>query len=211
MKYCFIGFGKIYSLHLYILYCLIFKLLGEFIYTFNSIKEEDNYGIFSFSPVLNEHCIIKHLYMYIGYIICSIIFYYIVRKKKDFEKGVVEDEQFKIKYLHNKAILKAENIKKDIFIICLIFVFYQEIIDIIYNFGLSKFDFWIFHIFFTIYFMEIYFHIKHYNHQLYSLIFIFITNIIFLYISTFINEENGNSYVIVKKLFKTKYLSILFF
>ena len=59
--------------------------------------------------------------------------------------------------------------------------------------------------------MEIYFHIKHYNHQLYSLIFIFITNIIFLYISTFINEKNGNSYVIVKKLFKTKYLSILFF
>ena len=188
MNFCLIGFGKLSSLHLYVLYCLISKFLWEFIFSFNSIKnsikEEDNYGIFYFSPVLNDHCMIKYLYMYIGFIFFSLFFSYIFKNKEDSKKKFIDHSNFtELKHIHNTSNLKITIFRNELIIMSLFFVFHLEMNNITYYIGISGLDFWIFNIFFTIYFMELYFHIKHYKHQLYSLLFVFITNLIILYIS----------------------------
>ena len=211
MNYCFIGFGKLYNLHLYIIYFLICKYLSNFLFSFNSIKKVD-YGIFHFIPILYNHSMIYNLYMYIGYIIFSSIFLYIFKHKKDLRDTLIENvPSYEFKSLNKTITFKSENYGKEIIIISLLYVFYKESYNISYCFSLSDFDFWIFNIFFILYFMEIYFKIKHYKHQLYSLTFVFVINLIILYMSTFINTENENSYVYIKKLFKTKYFSIFLF
>ena len=82
---CYIGLGKIYSFYIYMLYSLILKYLNEALLSFYFIKEDFNFGLFGFTPVLSEHNLIKSIYRYLGYSIFGIIFFYyfIIKKIKE--------------------------------------------------------------------------------------------------------------------------------
>ena len=199
---CCIGLGKLSSLYLYIVYSIIFKCLKDFILTFESIKYGEERGLFWISSELNNHILIKSLYKYISFIIFGIIFlYFTTIKKKEKEKNVTT------KFLYNKIDKISNSTKFWFFIMCLIYVFFLELIEISYSIGFHNCDLWIFNIAFTLMFISYYYSVKHYKHQIYSLSFIFFNNLIILIIKSFFPIDN-NVYKTTEDLFKYKLVSI---
>ena len=217
---CFIGFGKFYRFYIYILYSLILKYLNQMLFSFNFIKEDLNIGLFGFTPVLSKHTLIKSIYRYLGFIIFSIIFFYffIIRKNKK-ENNIIKTMKKKradTGLIYNDIIeIKTSTGRIQLLKVCLFYVFFFELNKIAYSFGFHSFDLWTFNIIFTILFIKYYFTFNQYSHQLYSLIFIFFTDTIFLIISSFFpNKEddkdpkNINAYKYTEQLFKSELFCI---
>ena len=87
---------------------------------------------------------------------------------------------------------------------------FLELIEISYSLQFHDLDLWIFNIVFALLFLSIYFSIKHYNHQKYSLLFIFFTNFILIIIKTFYPKGN-NVYTVTKNFFGSEWFSIVIY
>ena len=201
---CWIGFGKLSSLYLYILYSITFKSLNDFILSFESIiKLDEDKGIFWISPELKNHILIQSLYKYISFILFGFIFLYCskekTKKKKKRKNDLIDNK--KKKYISNTTIFY-------LFLICLLYVFYLELIKISYPLGFHDCDLWIFNILFILIFISHFYSINHYKHQKYSLYFIFSINLIIISLKSFLPENNVYNTTTVE-LFKDSLYSIL--
>ena len=201
----FIGFGKLSSIHLYLLYNFIFKFLSDFILSFSLIKGNVKYGIFLFQPELNSHTLIKCFYKYIGFIIFGIIFLNCQKYNKN-NKSTQKSKEL----IYNNKMDDYNASIIHLFIIGILYVCFSIFMNVAYSIGLYDFDLWPFNIIFTILFMLYYFSIHIYNHQKYSLLFIVSIDLILLILATFF-PTNDNSYNIIKILFNDKLFSIAVF
>ncbi len=213
---CPIGCGKVYSQYLYIIYYVILDFLIEIIITLDYFKNNFNFGLFGFVPKLKKHTLIKNLFVYLGYIIFGLIFFYIfiIRNNKK-EKNLIDNMKNKKVnsglICNEKIQIKTSNSVIEILIVSLFFSIFYEINKIVYSFGFYDFDLWAFNIIFTIFFIKIYYSLDQYSHQLYSLIFVFFINLIFLIISSFLplkEKENMNSYDHTAELFREQLFCI---
>ena len=205
----YIGFGTLSLHYLYILYCFISNSLGNIILSFGDYYDEAEYGLFFFSPELNRHKIIKNLYKNLGHIIFGFIFYFIflIKKKKNaLSKEDNNNNNLNIILIYNKTNYNPKNITIHLLLTCFIFAFHSELNTILGSFGFSGFDFWILNIIFTLVFMNYFFKIKFYKHQIYSLAFNFCTNLILLIICTFVKVDDNtyNDYENIKNILKYK-------
>ncbi len=213
---CTIGCGKVYSQYLYIIYYVILDFLIESIITLDYFKNNINFGLFGFVPKLKKHTLIKNLFVYLGYIIFGLIFFYIfiIRNNKK-EKNLIDNMKNKKVnsglICNEKIQIKTSNSVIEILIVSLFFSIFYQINKIVYSFGFYDFDLWAFNIIFTIFFIKIYYSLDQYSHQLYSLIFVFFINLIFLIISSFLplkEKENMNSYDHTAELFREQLFCI---
>ena len=213
---CPIGCGKVYSQYLYIIYYVILDFLIEIIITLDYFKNNFNFGLFGFVPKLKKHTLIKNLFVYLGYIIFGLIFFYIfiIRNNKK-EKNLIDNMKNKKVnsglICNEKIQIKTSNSVIEILIVSLFFSIFYEINKIVHSFGFYDFDLWAFNIIFTIFFIKIYYSLDQYSHQLYSLIFVFFVNLIFLIISSFLppkENENINSYDHTAELFREQLFCI---
>ena len=213
---CPIGCGKVYSQYLYIIYYVILKFLIESIITLDYFKNNINFGLFGFVPKLKKHTLIKNLFVYLGYIIFGLIFFYIfiIRNNKK-EKNLIDNMKNKRAnsglIYNGKIQIRTSNSVIEILIVSLFFSIFYEIEKIVYSFRFYDFDLWAFNIIFTIFFIKIYYSLDQYSHQLYSLIFVFFINLIFLIISSFLplkEKENINSYEHTAELFREQLFCI---
>ena len=208
MANSYISCGQISPLYLYILYSIIFKCLNDFILSFSLIKNNTNYGLFFFETELNQHILIKSLYKYISFILFGIIFLYAFNKaKKNNKRG----ERRTIKTLiHNKKLKISKASIFNLLLICFLYVYFLEFVEISYSLGFHDFDLWIFNIIFTLFFISHYYPIRIYNHQKYSLLFIFFTNLFLLVFGSLFPKDN-NAYDTTSKLFNYKLISIVIY
>ena len=197
-----ISIGEISSLHLYILYSIISKCLKDFILSFRLVKEGSKYGIFGESE-LDSHILIKSFYKYIGFTIFGFAFLCFTKKiyrRKKKSKYVYINAKPRITHTSIIHLLAA----------CIIYALFLELIEISYSLQFHDLDLWIFNIVFALLFLSIYFSIKHYNHQKYSLLFIFFTNFILIIIKTFYPKGN-NVYTVTKNFFGSEWFSIVIY
>ena len=213
---CPIGCGKVYSQYLYIIYYVILDYLTEIIITLDYFKNNINFGLFGFVPKLKKHILIKNLFMYLGFIIFGLIFFYIfiIRNNKK-EKNLIDNMKNKRAnsglIYNGKIQIRTSNSVIEILIVSLFFSIFYEINIIVYSFGFYDFDLWTFNIIFTIFFIKIYYSLDQYSHQLYSLIFVFFINLIFIILSSFLprkEKENINSYNHTAELFREQLFCI---
>ena len=203
----YIGCGKISPLYFYILYSIIFKCLNDFILSFGLIKNNTNYGLFFFETELNQHILIKSLYKYISFIIFGIILLYTSNKsKKDRERG----NSKKLIHKKTKKLKISKASKFNLLLICFIYVYFLEFVEISYSLGFHDLDLWIFNIVFAPFFISRYFSIDIYKHQKYSLLFIFFTNLFLIIFKSFFPKDN-NAYDTTSKLFNYKLVSIVIY
>ena len=192
----YIGFGKLSLYYLYILYCFISNSLGNIILSFDDYYDKAEFGLFFFAPELNKHKIIKNLYKNLGYIIFGVIFYFIFLIKQ--KKNTLSNEEKNYNNNTNKTLIynknpyNPKNIAIHLLLTCFILAFHSELNTILGSFGFSGFDLWILNIIFTLVFMNYYFKIKLFKHQIYSLAFNFYTNLILLIICTFVANDYSN-------------------
>ena len=137
MPKCPIGFGcsKWYSFIIAGVFLKLLKLL------FFSISPYNNIGIFGFNPILSKHIFIQSFYKYISYIIGSLFFIYIVKINTKEERNINNIKGL----IYNK---ESDDLKKQsifpTFLVCFIFFFHSESIQILYSFNFHFLDFWIF-------------------------------------------------------------------
>ena len=94
-------------------------------------------------------------------------------------------------------------------ITCLLYALFLEFIVISYFLGFHDLDLWIFNIAFALLFLSKYYSINLYKHHLYSLGFIFFTNLIILIIKSNLDGDDKNVYEIVEDIFHHKGFSVL--
>ena len=203
-----IGFGKCPSYFLFILGNALFKCLRDYLLDFSPKKDT---SLFLFKPVLVNHNIITNLYMYLSYIIFSLIIIYVSKYKtfKPKDKTQINRYSFVPKFLiHNKKkkVVTRRRIFQ-IFIICIIFVLHSDLLKMLYLFDIDAFDIWTFDVVFALLFMRKYFIINIYKHQKVAILLIITLSTLLLIISTFFpysespnEEDNLNSYQTIKKL-----------
>ena len=209
----YIGIGTLSLYYFYILYCFISSCIGNILLSFKSFCKDWKNGLFGLTELV-DHTIIQNLYKNLGYIIFGVIFYFIFSNKK--KEKTLNNEETNNKnsnniLIYNKTNYYQENIVIHLLLTCFILAFHSELNSILGSFDFSDFDFWILNIIFTIVFMNYFFKIKLYKHQIYSLAFNFFINLILLIICTFVEEykkPGTDSYSKIKALLKSKLLCI---
>ena len=194
-----ISCGEISSLHLYILYSIISKCIKDFILSFRLVKEGSKSGIFGESE-LDSHILIKSFYKYMSFIIFGFAFLCFTKKRNGRKK------KSKYVYINAKPRISHTSIIH-LLAACILYVLFLELIEISYSLQFHDFDLWIFNIVFALVFLSIYYSIKHYKHQKYSLLFIFFTNFILIIIKTFYPKKS-NAYTVTKNFFGSEWFSI---
>ena len=221
MAKCPIGIGNCSFYYLYILGASIMKLLEDYLISLDDINKNYKYNLFTINTILKKHKIIKVLYKFLGFIIFGAIFTYASNKINEYKKSK-KHKKGKIS-LDNSLIFNnydfIESTIKEIIIVYILYSLQLLLRRIFAFFKLVSLDLWIFNIIFLIIFMKYHFEIKIYNHQKYSLIFIFLTNFLLLLGSTFIktfhsiNDRNKkiNAYDYIKELFGNSFYFILIY
>ena len=208
-----ITLGDCSKFYLYILASAFFKFLCFLIIG----NKEKKIGLFTFCPIINSYNITQSIYAYLGYIIFGAIFYFVFKGKH--KKSEIESHAISEKLLiHNKIKITPKSRKTifQIFLVCICYALYNEIQNILYNFGFQFFYYWTFETIFSYFLMKKYFEMDNYKHHKCSIIFMVITCSIFLLISSFLpgssiteNEKTLNSYEIIEKLFGSYYYCIV--
>ena len=132
-------------------------------------------------------------------------YYYIKIKYKSKSKNNINNNRISNYYLIYKENIVLPNINIFHFLLfCLLYVFYLESIEITYYLGFHDLDLWVFNIVFTSFFMRVLLKIQIFNHQIYSLSFIFFINLIIVITKNFLNDNN-DVYNNVENLLGNKY------
>ena len=197
---CFISLGKCSRLYLYILGTGLFKIFSLILLGSNNIGK-DGVGLFGFCPIFNSFNFIQSIYMYIGYIIFGIIFYYFknptgVSHSNELTKRKLTTMS---SFILNRVNKKSQITKIYMILVCLTFVFYIEIKKVLYIEGFQFFNFWTIEIIFMFLLWRNYFIIDFYRHHKVSIIFnVSICSTLLLtasFLPTSLSDENpGNSY-----------------
>ena len=202
MKICnYISIGLCSKYFLFILGICLFKFLKQSLFNFFQIYPPSASGMFGFLPVLYGHFVISSIYTYVGYIIFSLLIFFISKKNayQTYESNILKKKARTYDTYLPKArtaSLYANKItfKKIIKTMgaCAILVFQTDFSKIMYLYDISLFNIWTFYIIFILFFMKKYFIIEIFKHQKYSMYFVIIVCTILLMISTFIpyNESS---------------------
>ena len=196
MPKCPIGFGSISFEYIYIFGTAFANFMEDYLLSLDDIMDTTR-NIFGIEVILSikKHKLISHLYKYLGYTIFGYIFFYIsLRKRQNKEKQKNIETTGRSQGETTKSlIVKKNNISQKskflIIIACFIYSLQSLIRKIIQLFKVGELDLWIFNVFFITLFMNYYLGSRIYKHQKYSLLFIFVTNIILLFICSFIPKE----------------------
>ena len=209
---CFIGIGLCSKYYLFILGICLFKFLKQSLFNFFQIYPASNSGMFGFLPVLYGHFVVSSIYTYIGYIIFSLLFYFISKKTskntneiEEIKKRVNSNFSYLTQNMLNKQNANKITVRKIIKTVgaCAVLVFQTDFSKIMYLYDISLFNIWTFYIVFILFFMKKFFVIEIFNHQKYSMYFVIIVCTILLMTSTFLpyNEfSEKNSYQKVNDL-----------
>ena len=213
MKICnYISIGLCSKYFLFILGICLFKFLKQSLFNFFQIYPPSASGIFGFMPVLYGHFVISSIYTYIGYIIFSLLFYFISKKTskntneiEEIKKRVNSNFSYLTQNMLNKQNANKITVRKIIKTVgaCAVLVFQTDFSKIMYLYDISLFNIWTFYIVFILFFMKKFFVIEIFNHQKYSMYFVIIVCTILLMTSTFLpyNEfSEKNSYQKVNDL-----------
>ena len=234
MAKCWIGFGELSRYHLYIVYYVLFVFLSSFIFSFKDVKDI-GVGLFGFTPILRNHPLIQSFLHSIGYILFGFLFYCCRGNdddNKENQPSRISLHNFSQKILyflqekdipeltdnsHKDLIYKKKNQENNPMNQILLISLYASLNIILSSIckalKFADFDLWIFNIFFTLLFMSYYLNLKidQYKHQFYSLILVFISNLIILIINTFIRNGGKNSYSKIEEYYGSKFVSIPLF
>ena len=196
MSNCLISCGNCSTLYLYIFYRIICKGLKDLIVN-DKIEIQ-----------LKNHIVIMSIYKYLGFIFFGFLFYTIKnRDKKDKIKIEKVGKKFNTELIHYQRKNASNFSIFRLMITCLLYALFLEFIVISYFLGFHDLDLWIFNIAFALLFLSKYYSINLYKHHLYSLGFIFFTNLILLIIKS--NLGDNNVYKTVEDIFHHKGFSIL--
>lgn len=176
MSNCCIGFGNLSYFYIYI--------LGSFL--FNCLKDL----LLSSTIILKDIKIAQNLYKYFGFFTIGFLLYIKFKKNTKKQSNSVNKESISsINLIHNKShVIISKRDKYLFFLICFIYVFYSEGINILNYFEYYSLEFWTFDIIFILIFMNYYFPDKTYKHQTYSMLFIIIFDSLLLVIASNIEE-----------------------
>ena len=155
MKAC-IGFGKSPKYMFYLLIAFVAKLGIDSLMGFNNNRDK-KIKIFSFTPKIKPHYVIRGLINYLSAIFCGLILYLLRNKFEMKKKGEItyqEHQKMKDKLLNSKT----ESITKILLIIYLIYSFNDIIGTFLYS-VISYFELWMLEIFFIVVLTSIIFHI----------------------------------------------------
>ena len=200
MSKCPIGFGSISFEFLYIFGAVFANFMEDYLLSLKYIADP-KLNIFFIEVIIKKHKLISHLYKYFGYTIFGFLFFYIsLRKRQNKEKQKnIETTERSQRETTKGLIVKKNNISKKskflVIIACFIYSFQSVIRKIIQFFNVDELDLWIFNILFITLFMYYYLGSPIYKHQKYSLLFIFITNIILLFICSLIPKKDGGDII----------------
>ena len=199
-----ISIGFCSKFYFYILGSALFKFISLFILG----DKDNNIGLFGFAPILSSYTSVQSIFIYLGYIIIGIIFYFRKKKEKK-ENNILFLEA--LSSLYNKIINQDKNKTYfQIFFVCFGFAIY-EIQNLFYILGYEPLDYWTFEIIFTFIFMKKYFEIDIYIHHKCSIISIFIITTALLFIASFFPcSSEGTQYESVEKRTGNYFYSILF-
>ena len=216
MPKSFIGFGKFSKYYFYILGAVFFRTVKDCISGFLAINPQSGNGLYGFVPILYKHYLIQDFYKYIGYLLGGLLFSFILKKQttNKANNDIKKKKSLQLKELIYHA--KKTDLSKvsiiEILIVCGLYFIHIETAKILYSFDFSGLDFWVFDIVFIMLFMDSFFVMNYYRHQICSLAFIIITNTILLLISSFLkNSEGGkNTYEIIEDATGHSYTFIFF-
>ena len=205
MSKCPIGFGSISFEHLYIFGEVFANFMEDYLLSLDDIMDTKR-NIFGIEVILSikKHKLISHLYKFLGYTIFGYIFFYIsLRKRQNKEKQKnIETTERSQRETTKSLIVKRNNISQKskflVIIACFSYSLQSVIRKIVQLFKVGELDLWIFNVFFIAIFMNRYLGSRIYKHQKYSLLFIFVTNLILLFICSFIPKEDGGDSIITK-------------
>ena len=208
-KKCFISIGECSSLYLYILWSGCFKLLTLIILG-QKQNNDKGFGLFGFSPIMNNYNFIQSILTYLGYILFGTIFYFWKRKIN------IKNEILNT-FLEKSRIKRIKNIKKAsklfIILVCFTVVFYIESLNILYIYGFQFLDYWPGEIIFYLFFLKRYFSIDFYLHHKISIIFIVVSCSTMILIASFLpsyfaDSNSENAYDNVEKRLGSYYYCI---
>ena len=200
MSNCLISCGNCSTLYLYIVYRIIFKGLKDLI-LIDKIEIQ-----------LKNHTLFMSIYKYLGFILFGFLFYTIKsRDKKNKIKIENVAQKFNTELIHYQRRNVSNFSIFRLMITCILYALFLEFIVISYFLGFHDLDFWIFNIAFALLFLSKYYSINLYKHHLYSLGFIFFTNLIILIIKSILdgNDNDKNVYEKVEEIFHHKGFSVL--
>ena len=193
MTECYIGIGKCTHFHIFILSFIFFSTLKDL--------------VLYYSNILNRSYIMQSLSRYFSFFIFGIILFIIFKINNNnnnktnqnilITNNPVENNNSKEAHLifnDNKNKLVISNKAGLIFfVICLIYVLYYEILQLIDFFELNPLDLRTIDIIFVLIFMHIYYPQNIYKHQIYSMIFVVIINTILLIEASICKIYKNNS------------------
>jgi hypothetical protein len=194
-----IEFGKLTSLHLYIIYSSIFKLCQQYLIELEQCLEKQ---------VLLNHPFILSFFQYFGFFVFGILFNCVFCVKLTINRES-ENNQITEDNTMNELIIEKYHLKFQLILICLVYVYFFEIDRVFDALGLHELDFWIFNILFTVLLMKTKFSIEIFKHQVYPLLVSSFINLIISLILSFLNSNENNVYDTVKGIFTTKWFSII--
>ena len=213
-----ISLGKCPIFYLYILGPVIFKFLETILLGYKNQIGDKIFSVYGFIPILNDFNFIKSIYTYIGYIIFGVLFLFISIKKSKNDKKKMNKNVLPKGIIHNKSYKSktSNKIYIRILIFCFLFLFHIEVKKVLYILGFQGLNIWALDILFMLIFMKKHFKVYNYRHQSCSLKFIICAAVSLLIISSFLpftitNNENINSYMMVKDKFGDYFYSILIF
>ena len=211
MKCCRFGFTSCSSSYLYILFSALLYILKSCLISFNELSFQTYINIFGIEPVILKHGLIKLMIEYLGSVIFGGIFFYLFTARKYYKRKKEENLEinknlifFKKKYISLRKL-------KLLLITCLLYSAQLVIRYIMYLLKLWALDLWIFNIIFISIFMKIIFKIEIYRHQLYSLGFNFIINLILLIIASSIRINDTTEYADIANKFGSYFYIFLFY
>ena len=197
--------------YIYILITITFFIIKNLVLSLSELSFNTNNNIFGIDLVMRNHILIKLLIEYFGYIIFGTIFSTCLNKNKYMNKKNAQ-------YIFQKnATFFSENNKprittiKVLLISCLLFGIQLIVRSFLYFFNTWKLDMWIFNIFFIYIFMKYIMNNPIYKHQLITLIFIFIINIILIIISSSIEYNGSSFYNLIINIYGSGFYIFLFY
>ena len=208
-----IGIGNCSLTYLYMLGPFLFNLMQDYLLSLDSIKYYLKKNIFGIETVLNNHKLIKLIYIYISYIIFGTLFYYLsIFGEKNNDKVKIQQKDIQKNLIVNEIKKNPidSKVKIEFYIIFGIFALNKVLRTVVSYYKISELDFWIFNIVFISLFMYKYLRIHIYKHHIYSLGFIFFTNLCLLFIAASFRKSSDKETTFEKHTWKCLFIIIFY-
>ena len=222
----FIGIGKFYKYHIYLLLAIISQFICDYAMGFNRMNIKENVPeFFEFYAKLNNHHLVKNFIDFLGYFLAGIVLYCFFNKFEGKSNKVISMRKMQIKrekYLNNKKNYNYINL----LLISFFIPFNKIIVSLANNFLELENDFWFLEFISILIFSLIVFKTKFKKHHLLSILviipilFIDIISYLIPYKNQGCDDDDGNEcnfnliekiLAINDKLHRKLYIIILIF